>query len=172
MFWKLLPNLLTLLRLLAGLAFPFVPPFWWPALIVYAAVSDAVDGWLCRKWQGSTRFGQIFDPIADKVFVLAALYSVWQQSWLTLPELLWLASRDLMVFVLTLIAASSTRLTTQDLRPRWSGKLATAAQFVVLLILVWQQAPYSVVVLWGGLVSAVAAIDYLQIAWRVSRWRL
>lgn len=160
MFWKLLPNLLTLIRLLAGLSFPWVSTFWWLPLVVYAAVSDLIDGWLSRRWQTGTAVGQMLDPIADKAFVLCALYSLWQQSWLSLPDLVWLASRDITVLVLTMIAAASTQLTTHDLKPRWSGKVATAAQFVVLVAIVYQQAPWQYGVIGGGFLSAVAAVDY------------
>ncbi len=171
MFWKLLPNILTLLRLAAGLLFPVVAPFWWLPLILFAGISDLIDGWLCRRWHGSTKFGQLVDPVADKVFVLSALYSLWQHEWLTLWGILWLALRDITVVVLTLIAAASTRLTTKDLRPRWSGKIATAAQFIALTIIAWQQQPAEYAVLWCGLVSFVAAVDYIQISWRVYHLR-
>ena len=171
MFWKLLPNLLTVLRLGAGLAFPFVTPFWWLPLIVFAGLSDLIDGWLCRRWQGSTRFGQLLDPVADKVFVAAALFSIWQHEWLSLTGLIWLGMRDLAVVVLTLIAAASTRLTTKDLRPRLLGKVATAAQLVALTVIVYQQAPADMVVIWCGSLSAISAVDYIQTAWRVANRR-
>jgi len=146
----------------------------WLPLLAYAAVSDLVDGWLSRQWEGTSTFGQLLDPIADKVCVLAVLWTVWQNSWIPLWGLLWLAARDIMVLLLTMIAAGSTRLKAQDLKPRWSGKAATVAQFVVLLVIVYQKAEFSQGVIWGGVVSAIAAADYLWVArhaWRQrGRW--
>lgn len=43
------------------------------ALFVVAALTDAADGYLARKWNAITRFGRVMDPFADKVLVLGAL---------------------------------------------------------------------------------------------------
>lgn len=42
------------------------------ALFVVAAASDAVDGWLARRWNAVSRFGRIADPLTDKLLVLSA----------------------------------------------------------------------------------------------------
>ncbi len=39
-------------------------------LFVVAALTDAADGWLARKWRVISRFGRVMDPFADKVLVL------------------------------------------------------------------------------------------------------
>jgi cardiolipin synthase (CMP-forming) len=72
-----LPNLITLGRLLCvplaiwlilgeryGLA------FW---VFVAAGVSDALDGWIAKRWDQPTPLGALLDPIADKA-LLAAVY--------------------------------------------------------------------------------------------------
>jgi len=41
-------------------------------LFVAAAITDALDGHLARKWQVESTFGRIVDPFADKVLVLGA----------------------------------------------------------------------------------------------------
>ncbi len=43
----------------------------WTAL----ACTDGVDGWIARR-HGTTRSGAFLDPLADKVLVLGALYSL------------------------------------------------------------------------------------------------
>lgn len=83
--WKRrLPNRLTGARLaLAGVFFillsaaPAAPGRWWvPALaallFVVAALTDALDGFLARRWDAASQFGRIMDPFADKVLVLGA----------------------------------------------------------------------------------------------------
>ncbi len=42
------------------------------AVFVIAAVTDALDGYLARKWNVVSVFGRIMDPFADKVLVLGA----------------------------------------------------------------------------------------------------
>lgn len=80
MTWTL-PNILTILRLLAAptlvLALMFLPR---PAadivavtLFVGASLTDWIDGHLARKWNQTTRLGAMLDPIADKAMVAIAL---------------------------------------------------------------------------------------------------
>jgi len=79
-----IPNLLTCLRLvlaagffalLSGYQFPEGPEWLLRAaagLFVVAAATDALDGYLARKWNAVSAFGRIMDPFADKVLVLGA----------------------------------------------------------------------------------------------------
>ncbi|MCE8520791.1 CDP-diacylglycerol--glycerol-3-phosphate 3-phosphatidyltransferase [Ruegeria pomeroyi] len=98
MKWNL-PNILTLLRLLAapGLAVMFLyftrPYADWFALILFvsAAITDWFDGYLARAWKQETKMGAMMDPIADKAMVVIALmilvgYSTEHWTpWLVLP---------------------------------------------------------------------------------------
>ncbi len=73
-----LPNLITILRIVAG-AILFTAIFhdrkitvirlsWFIAI----ALTDWIDGWLARKFNARTSWGQLLDPIADKVVLLGA----------------------------------------------------------------------------------------------------
>ena len=76
MSWSL-PNVLTVLRLLAAPAVPLAflllprPLADWAALLLFvgAALTDWVDGYLARAWRQESRFGAMLDPIADKAMV-------------------------------------------------------------------------------------------------------
>ena len=72
------PNLLSLLRLLG------VPVFLWLILVPHAdgaavlllAVSgatDYLDGVIARRWNQVSRLGQLLDPLADRLYILATL---------------------------------------------------------------------------------------------------
>lgn len=96
MQWNL-PNILTILRLLAapGVALLFLyfhRPFAdWFALALFglAALTDFFDGYLARAWKQETRLGAMLDPIADKAMVVIALLVITGYSgmdpWLILP---------------------------------------------------------------------------------------
>jgi CDP-diacylglycerol--glycerol-3-phosphate 3-phosphatidyltransferase len=43
------------------------------AAFVVAAVTDFFDGWLARRWDATSIWGAILDPIADKVLTCAAV---------------------------------------------------------------------------------------------------
>ena len=83
--WFNLPNLVTFLRVL------LVPVIlwlllaegdhdterWWAfGIFVFAALTDSIDGWVARRYNGVTRWGQLADPIADKLLIVGALASL------------------------------------------------------------------------------------------------
>lgn len=96
MQWNI-PNILTLLRLLAapGVVLMFLyfsrPYADWFALILFvlAAVTDFIDGYLARAWKQESKFGAMLDPIADKAMVVIALVVITGFSgmnpWILLP---------------------------------------------------------------------------------------
>ncbi|MDD9726686.1 CDP-diacylglycerol--glycerol-3-phosphate 3-phosphatidyltransferase [Roseovarius sp. SK2] len=96
MTWNL-PNILTVLRLLAAPAlavmFLYFNRPWadWFALVLFvgAAITDWFDGYLARAWKQTTKLGTMLDPIADKAMVVIALAVILGYSsmspWLVLP---------------------------------------------------------------------------------------
>lgn len=65
------PNALTYSRALVGVALPLFwigGPEWLAIAIVYAGISDGLDGWLARRLKAETPIGRVIDPLADKVF--------------------------------------------------------------------------------------------------------
>ncbi len=73
-----IPNILSFLRLLG------VPLFLWLILgpqadgwaivvLAFAGISDYLDGKLARRWNQISRVGQILDPLADRLYILATL---------------------------------------------------------------------------------------------------
>ena len=74
------PNVLTLFRMILipfFILFYFTDlPDWniYAAIIfIVAAITDWLDGFLARRNNQVTNFGKLWDPIADKLLVLAAL---------------------------------------------------------------------------------------------------
>ncbi|MDA0282148.1 MAG: CDP-diacylglycerol--glycerol-3-phosphate 3-phosphatidyltransferase [Planctomycetota bacterium] len=72
-----LPNLITLSRLgLAVILFwlIYVEGFWISAAILFvvAAATDAIDGYIARKYGQVTTLGRILDPFVDKIIICGA----------------------------------------------------------------------------------------------------
>jgi len=96
-----IPNMLTIMRLL--LVFPLVVLLWnelyATALLVFfiAGFSDGLDGFLAKRYNWTSVFGSVADPIADKLLMVSSYFMLcWQ---LHLPW--WLFSliliRDLVI---------------------------------------------------------------------------
>ncbi|MEM9351319.1 MAG: CDP-diacylglycerol--glycerol-3-phosphate 3-phosphatidyltransferase [Pseudomonadota bacterium] len=103
-----LPNLLTILRLLAApgivLAFLLLPrPYAdWTAVVLFlgASLTDWVDGKLARAWKQETKLGAMLDPIADKAIVLSALLvlaAIWQPVFFILLPAVLIIFREVFV---------------------------------------------------------------------------
>ena len=105
------------------------------ALAILAGITDHIDGFLARKWNQITDFGALMDPLADKIFVTAAMVIL--VDYQLLPA--WIAavviSREFLVTGLRLVAIRQGRVISAD---RW-GKLKTVSQMVMLLFagLIW-----------------------------------
>ena len=97
-----LPNLLSLLRL-AG-----VPLMLWLilgpqadglAVLVLAAggFTDWLDGYLARAWHQTSRLGQMLDPIADRLYILAVLIGLALREIIPWWLLVIVVARDVMI---------------------------------------------------------------------------
>ena len=90
-----IPNVLTVSRLvLAGAFFlalelarrPIHDEAWLlsaAAIFVVGATTDALDGFLARRWNVISVFGRVMDPVADKVLVLGAFVYLAGPAFLT-----------------------------------------------------------------------------------------
>lgn len=73
-----IPNLLSILRLIGVPVFLYlvlVPQAdWWAlGLLAFAGVSDWLDGKIARAFNQTSRLGVILDPLADRLYIFAAL---------------------------------------------------------------------------------------------------
>src|SRR5215831_17647146 len=83
MFPLNLPNVLTLLRILAVPVIVVALLGETPngdtlaaAVFALAALTDGLDGYFARSRNAITTFGKLMDPIADKLLIAAALISL------------------------------------------------------------------------------------------------
>jgi cardiolipin synthase len=130
-----LPNAITLARLCAVPAAvwlvlhdDFPAAFW---LFVAAGASDAVDGWLARRY-GPTAVGTVLDPVADKL-LLVSMY-VTLAAVRELPD--WLAIlvvfRDLLIVGGVLVLGLSGQKVA--IHPLLVSKLNTVLQIVLVAL--------------------------------------
>ncbi|MGI8619998.1 MAG: CDP-alcohol phosphatidyltransferase family protein [Gemmatimonadaceae bacterium] len=161
-----LPNLVSLSRLVLAVAFIAInDSAVRVALILAAAFTDFLDGWLARRQHTSSSMGALIDPIADRAFVLTALSVYLYDGKLTTPEYFIVLSRDFATAIGFLVARVVPWLRPAVFQARMLGKTVTVLQLTLLvLVLVWP-APVGFLVLAIGAFSAASIVDYTLALW-------
>lgn len=119
-------------------------PFWriaalWVFLV--AAVSDAVDGYVARRFNQQSRLGAFLDPLADKLLGLTALVGLTVTP--TEPEWrfpLWFATLILAKDAIILLGCVVIHMQKGHLevRPNFAGKATTALLLSVIVGALWR----------------------------------
>ncbi len=126
------------------------------AIFGLAALTDAIDGYVARRWGQITQLGKLLDPIADKLLVLTALFLLVDMDVVDAWIAIVLAGRELAVTGLRGVAAREGII----LAAETTGKLKMAAQVVAILLLILDEAVPSTLNLyyWGTLILLVSLV--------------
>ena len=111
----------------------------WSLVIALAAGgSDAVDGWLAKRYGWQTRLGGLLDPVADKLLLLAVLvtFGILPPRYFPLWFTVVILSRDA-VLLLGYFVLRHFRHTI-EIKPHWSGKLSTFFVFLAIAAVLFQ----------------------------------
>jgi CDP-diacylglycerol--glycerol-3-phosphate 3-phosphatidyltransferase len=167
-----LPNALTIARLL------LIPIFVvlmlsaegghsWAAGVVFgiAGITDQVDGYLARRWHVESDFGRIFDPLADRLMIDAAVILLYIADHMPLAGLIVILGRDVALM------AGYRAIAPQgyELRVNMLGKAATWLLYagIFFLLVTDKSTDWPYWVFWAGLVLALfSAAVYAVGAWR------
>ncbi len=166
-----LPNLITLLRMLATvpLAWLIREDRYGEALLLAlaAGASDALDGFLAKRFGWQSWIGGVLDPLADKLLLTACFVSLVVAG--VLPA--WLAvlvlARD--VIIVSGAVAYHNLIEPIQAQPTWLGKITTVVQIAFVLATLLHLADYlrlpplaQAALFWSVVASTVASgIDYV-----------
>ena len=137
------PNALSALRLAS------VPFFVWlfinghenTAVIVYAAGAwtDFFDGYIARRTGSITRLGQLLDPLADRVLIVALAIALVARDvlapWLAVAVI----ARDVLVLALWPLLE---RMGMKRIQVNFTGKTATACLLFGLTCMAWGETTF------------------------------
>ncbi len=138
---------------------------WWAiAVFVIAAASDALDGWVVRRFNQRSALGVVLDPIADKGLLLTAIITLSLFPW-TVGLPLWFPVLVIARDVVILVGCGLLKFFTGDVevRPSMLGKIATALQMTAVAWVMLQIPSQQWVVYAAGFFTLVSGIGYI---WR------
>lgn len=179
------PNLISFTRLLGVPLFLYLilatdATGWAVAVLVVGGLSDWVDGFAARRLKQVSRLGELLDPLADRLYILATLFALTFKDvvpwWFTIALLAREAVMILCLLVLRALGHGPPPV-------HYVGKTATAVLlmgFPMMLLAKSSEAarswalPSGWALLWWGIVLYwVAAIFYfIQAATHVRAGRL
>lgn len=168
-----LPNLVTGFRLVAvPLAIWCIVDgaveagFW---LVVAAGLSDALDGFLAKRFDAVTRLGTYLDPIADKSLLIGVYLSLGHIGLLPIWLVLLVTMRDMLIIGGVLL--SSAIDLPLRIEPILASKINTGLQFALMAFaLAGPGAGLDVPVIVTALIGAVAVTTMISGAQYVLRW--
>ena len=168
-----IPNLITLGRILLVpvVVWAISSGALWIAFVLFlaAGVSDAVDGFLAKRFGMKTELGAYLDPLADKVLIVSIYVTLGITAVIPLWIVLLVVSRDFMIVGAIILSWLVDRPVA--IRPHVVSKLNTVAQIAFACVVLGSlgfgiEAQTLTLVLMG----LVAALTLLSVAAYVAEW--
>ena len=167
-----LPNFITLGRVIS------VPVIFWlllndrPQIAFYAflaaGVSDAVDGYLAKRFKWTSELGAYLDPLADKILIMSIYIALAVSAQIPLWLVIAVVSRDILILLAVLLSWLLGRPFV--IKPLTISKINTAAQLILATTVLGDNAfglgldmTRQVLVWITGVSTALSLLAYLRI---------
>src|SRR6187549_39660 len=162
-----IPNLITLARILS------VPIVVWAItsgemmiafiLFVIAGISDAVDGYLAKRFNMASEMGAYLDPLADKALIVSIYVSLGIAGAIPRWLVIFVVARDIMIIGAVILTWLIGR--PMAVKPLLVSKLNTVAQIVFACLVLGSLAfGFNAGPLLPLLMYLVAVLTFLSIA--------
>ncbi|MDX8395919.1 MAG: CDP-alcohol phosphatidyltransferase family protein [Mariprofundaceae bacterium] len=167
-----IPNVLTLIRMILTpvIVYAIFTDKAWIALglMVFAAITDMLDGAIARYFNQRTKVGAYLDPLADKVMLITLILTLIVTNQVPLFLFLAVVLRDIVI----VSGAWFYELATHDLKiePSLASKTTTGMQMMYVAMVLVHMA-YPLPMLWleiatwlTFIVTCVSGVHYM-VAW-------
>ena len=131
-----LPNLISLARLFAVplmvwliVAGEMTAAFW---VFVAAGISDAVDGFIAKRFDAITTFGSYIDPLADKALLVSCFVALGIEGQIANWLVILVVFRDVVIIGGAILAVPLERPVI--MRPLFISKLNTTTQIILVAL--------------------------------------
>jgi cardiolipin synthase (CMP-forming) len=168
-----IPNLITLARILS------VPVMVWAIitgwmfvaflLFVAAGLSDAIDGYLAKRFGMTSELGAYLDPLADKALIVSIYVTLGVSGEIPLWLVILVVSRDIMIVAAVLLAWLVGK--PLPMKPLLVSKLNTVAQIVFAgIVLAARGLHFAADWLVSAAMAVVTLLTLLSVAAYVREW--
>ncbi|HZP69035.1 MAG TPA: CDP-alcohol phosphatidyltransferase family protein [Pseudolabrys sp.] len=168
-----IPNLITLGRILLVpiVVWAIASGTMWIAFVLFltAGISDAVDGYLAKRFHMTTMLGAYLDPLADKALIVSIYLTLGINGLIPGWLVILVVSRDIMIIGAVMLSwLVGSPLT---VKPLLVSKLNTVAQIVFACVVLGTLGfGYKLPMLTLVLMGLVAALTLLSVAAYVAEW--
>ncbi|MCI7411049.1 CDP-diacylglycerol--glycerol-3-phosphate 3-phosphatidyltransferase [Helicobacter bilis] len=170
---KHIPNILTCSRILLAvlllavlLHWEHIVPSWvdiswrnYCACLIFciASITDFFDGYIARQFDLGSTFGEVFDPLADKMLILGAFIGLLLLDRANAWAVFIILSREFYITGLRVVAANSK----QNVAASPLGKYKTGFQILAIAFLLADFFPGGTLFLWiAVIVTLYSGLDY------------
>jgi cardiolipin synthase (CMP-forming) len=142
------------------------------SLFTLAAITDAFDGYLARRYNQTSQLGAFLDPVADKLMVCAALVVLVEKGRVDALVALVIIGREIAVSALREWMAqigASRSVAVSSL-----GKIKTIAQMIAIPVLLFHDPLFGVIdvrpigtalIYLAAVLTTYSMLYYLKLAW-------
>lgn len=141
----------------------------WAAAVLFilASATDALDGYVARKYNLVTDLGKFLDPIADKMLVMAALVALVQTDGLSVWGVFIILAREFIISGIRIVAAGQGRVIAASGIAKWKTVFQLIAIIALLLrdfpISLIAPVPVGLITFWIAVaLTIVSGADYLK----------
>lgn len=159
-----LADYLTLSRIILTpvcLFFLFIPmehkEIYAAVIFVVAALTDGLDGYVARRRKESSDFGKSFDPIADKILIGGALYSLFMLGKVSGWVVTVILAREILI---TALRAKAQKRGLSVAAGIW-GKVKTFSQIIAITMTILSVPGAQIVLYIAAFLTAFSGLDYL-----------
>ena len=134
---SMIPNFITMVRIIGSLCLLFVQPLKKPFYIIYtiAGLSDALDGFIARKTNSVSELGSKLDSIADLSFYIVMILRLFPVLWENLPRYIWYMVETVVVLRIASYTISAVKFRRFASLHTYMNKTATLMIFFVPYII-------------------------------------
>lgn len=170
---KNIPNILTMSRIILSIILlfilidgPKIIPIWMDKswinflacfIFCIASLTDFFDGFIARVYHFKSVFGEVFDPLADKMLILSAFVGLLVVNRANAWAVFIILSREFFITGLRVVVASSGK----NIAASVLGKYKTGFQILAIAFLLADFFPGGEILLWlATLATLYSGLDY------------